>query len=157
MNWNKEQNIRDASCWLANKIELIETKHDHKVKGINPQMLRGGIFNVDLGSGNIGGEKNKIRPCLVLSNNTLNKGDTIIVVPLTTKFKCKMNNNKKIPMYKNHYILLKSKYNFLREDSCIKFEDTRSVDKVRVMNFIGNIDISDLALLKNRLLFTMGF
>jgi len=157
MRWNKEKNIRDASCWLSEKVKLIEIKDYQKNNNINPQIFRGGIFNIDLGSGNVGGEKNKIRPCLVISRNTLNSGDTIVIVPLTTKFPYKIVRSKKVPRYNNHFIFYKSKYNFLRDDSCIKFEDIRCVDKVRVKELIGNISPDDLKLLKNRITFTLGF
>ncbi|WP_278549427.1 type II toxin-antitoxin system PemK/MazF family toxin [Paraclostridium bifermentans] len=157
MAWNKEKNIRDASCWLADKVKLIELKEYQKNNNIQTNIFRGGIFNVDLGSGNIGGEKNKIRPCIVLSRTTLNVGDTVVVVPLTTKFPFNMTNGKKTPKYKNHYVVHKSKYTFLKDDSCIKFEDIRSIDKVRIKNLIGNLDNSDLKSLEKRLTFTMGF
>lgn len=68
MKWNKEKNIRDASCWLAEKIKLIELKDYQKTNKLENTVLRGGIFNVDLGNGNIGGEKNKIRPCVIISD-----------------------------------------------------------------------------------------
>lgn len=114
--WSKEENIRDAGCWLSKKINLIELKHTHIVQNINMNILRGGVFNIELGDGNIGGEKNKRRPCLVLSHNNLNKGDTVVIIPLTTKFKFIVKNGKKTPSYANHFVLYKSKYNFLVED-----------------------------------------
>lgn len=157
MAWNKEKNIRDASCWLADKIKLIELKDYQKANNIKHSILRGGVFNVDLGRGNIGCEKNKIRPCIVISRNALNNGDTVIIVPLTTKFPFNVSGGKKVPKYKNHYIVSKSKYNFLKDDSCIKFEDIRSIDKIRVKELIGNIDNDDIKFLEKRLSFTMGF
>lgn len=157
MAWNMAQNIRNASYWLARKIELIELKEHQKINSINPSILRGGIFNVELGNGNVGGEKNKTRPCMVLSKNGLNNGDTVVIVPLTTKFKCNIKNGRKIPRYPNHYIIYKSNYHFLDDDSCIKFEDIRAIDKVRVGNHLGNIDPADMKLMENRLLNAMGF
>lgn len=156
--WNKEENIRDAGHWLARKVELIELKDRNKKKSIAIKIERGGIFNVELGQGNIGGEKNKTRPCLVLSQNNLNTGDTVVIIPLTTKFKTKTSpKGAIIPMYRNHYILKKSKYGFLKDDSCVKCEDIKSVDKIRIQDRLGNVDLKDLKLIKNRLLFTMGY
>lgn len=157
MRWNKEINIRNASSWLSRKIELIELKQVQKTSGTVPTILRGGVFNVELEEGNIGGEKNKIRPCLVISKNQLNVGDTIVLIPLTTKFNYIEDKGIKKPRYRNHYILHRLKYNFLTDDSCVKFEDIRIVDKVRVREHLGNIDSIDLDLMKNRMLFTMGF
>ena len=48
------------------------------------------------------------------------------------------------PQYKNHYLLKNSKYSFLRKTSCVKCEDIRNVDKVRLSDHLGNIDTYDL-------------
>ena len=157
MSWSKHENIRNASHWISRKIELIEKKDYQKQNKINPTIHRGGIFNVELGNGNIGSEKNKTRPCLVLSGNQLNGGDTVLIIPLSSKFKFNIVNGIKIPAYKNHYLLYKSKYSFLNADSCVKFEDIRCVDKVRINNFLGNVELSDLSKMESRLKFTFGF
>lgn len=157
MSWTKEKNIRNAGHWLARAIELIELKDYQKRNGTVPTIYRGGVFNVELGEGNLGGEKNKRRPCLIISRNQLNSGDIVVLIPLTTKFKYNLVKGVKTPKYKNHYILLKSKYPFLNEDSCVKFEDIKTVDKVRIGEHLGNIDVKDLDLMRNRLLFAMGF
>lgn len=155
--WNKNDNIRNAGYWLSRKIELIELKHFNKENNINNEALRGGVFNVELGTGNIGGEKNKKRPCLVISRNALNAGDTIVIIPLSTKYKKRFTNGVEYPMYKNHYLLKKSKYPFLDANSCIKCEDIRNVDKIRLVDHLGNIDTADLDEIKKRILFALGY
>ncbi|KEH88404.1 hypothetical protein Z966_03885 [Clostridium novyi A str. NCTC 538] len=150
--------MRDAGYWLARKIELIELKAENKKKHINPVIKRGGVFNIELGMGNLGGEKNKKRPCLVITRNELNNGDTVVIIPLSTKLKSKKDSAGKIvPMYKNHMILRKSKYSFLKDDSCVKCEDIRAVDKVRIKEHLGNIDKMDMQLLKKRVLYAFDF
>ena len=156
-NWNKNDNIRNAGYWLSRKIELIELKHNNKENHITLNAFRGGIFNVELGTGNIGGEKNKKRPCLIISNNNLNKGDTVVVIPLSTKFKSSTINGVTSPKYKNHYLLKKSKYPFLRETSCVKCEDIRNIDKIRLSDHLGNIDSQDFNEIKKRILFALGY
>ncbi len=99
MSWDKNTNIRDAGHWLSKKIELIELKDKQKTEKTNINILRGGIFNVELGEGNIGAEKNKKRPCLVLSHNNLNKGETVIIMPLTTKFNFDIKTKSGIGFY----------------------------------------------------------
>lgn len=155
--WSKEENIRNASHWLSRKIELIELKSINIKNSTKINVLRGGVFNVELGEGNIGGEKNKKRPCLVLSRNALNNGDTVVIVPLTTKFKKEIQNGVIMPKYNNHYILKKANYDFLIKDSCIKCEDIRAVDKVRVNEHLGNINVEDLERIKARMLFALGY
>lgn len=157
MAWNKEQNIRDAGYWLSRKIELIELKHNQNVQQTSPKIFRGGVFNVELGKGNIGGEKNKKRPCLIISHNNLNNGDTVVIIPLTTKFPYKTTNSCKVPKYKNHYVFYKKDYPFLDDNSCIKCEDIRMIDKVRIRDHLGNIPVCHLNKLINSIKFTLGF
>lgn len=154
-SWNKETNIKNCGSWLKRKIELIEQKDLNRTRSINPTIQKGGIFNIELGIDNIGGEKNKKRPCLIVSKNNLNMGDTTVVIPLSTKFKTKENSRgETIPFYRNHFIFKKTKYPFLDQDSCIKCEDIRSIDKIRIQEHLGNIDPEDFKMIKNSILFT---
>lgn len=157
MTWNKNDNIKDAACWLSELVKLVELKHRQITTKSIPRILRGGVFNVELGEGNIGGEKNKKRPSLVISHNNLNKGDTVVIIPLTTKFKYIEDNGIKKPCYANHYILHKANHPFLSDDSCVKCEDIRMVDKVRLKEHLGNISLRDLNKIKSRMEFTFGF
>lgn len=158
--WDVNTNISDSAKWLKRKTELIEEKEvliQNKIaRGTSYIILvrRGGVFDCELGSGNIGGEKNKTRPVLVLSNNAINNGHTVVVVPLSTKFPSKSNG---LPMYKNHYMLWQTKYSFLDANSVAKFEDIRSVDVVRLRQLRGNIDIVDMKRMEKCLNFTMGY
>ena len=146
---------------LKRKIELIESKKillDNKARNGTPYIVRvyrGGVFYADLGNANVGGEKNKARPVLVISPNMLNKGDTIIVVPLSTKFQRKYPGGP--PRYNNHFLLKKSDYPFLDKDSVAKFEDIRSIDVARLRNLLGNIESSDMNRAKDKLLYATGY
>lgn len=155
--WNKEDNIRNAGYWLSRKIELIELKHQNKIESVTQSILRGGIFNIELGIGNVGAEKNKKRPCLVISSNMLNNGETVSVIPLSTKFKSNIIKGVQYPQYRNHYLLKISNYPFLRDTSCVKCEDIRCVDKVRIIDHLGNVNVEDLLEIKKRILFTFGY
>lgn len=160
MPWSKENNIAEAAKWLKRQVELIEAKEvliNNKQTRQTPyilQVMRGGIFDCELGIGNIGGEKNKTRPVLVLSKNDLNKGNTVVVVPLSTKYHIGHNGR---PAYKNHYLLKKQRYNFLDRDSVVKFEDIRCVDVVRLRKLRGNIDEADMRRMKKCMLFLAGY
>jgi len=155
--WNKDDNIRNAGYWVARKIELIELKHQNKIDLINQSILRGGVFNIELGTGNVGAEKNKKRPCLVISSNILNNGETVSVIPLSTKFKSIVKSGIQYPQYRNHYILKKSNYPYLRDNSCVKCEDIRCVDKVRIIDHLGNVSFEDMLEIKKRILFAFGY
>lgn len=160
MGWDKNTNISDSAKWLKRKTELVEEKDlliQRKIARGTPYIIqakRGGIFDCELGYGNIGGEKNKTRPVLILSKNILNNGHTVVVVPLSTKFDRLPSG---LPKYNNHYLLRKSKYRFLDQDSVVKFEDIRSVDVVRLRQLRGNVDRTDMARMKRNALFMFGY
>ncbi len=137
MSWSKEENIKNAALWLSSKIKLIEDKHLLLEKqkqtqintGVKPPLriiYRGGVYWVDFGSGNLGAEKNKTRPALIISANHLNKAETVLVIPISSKFKYKLDSHgNKIPLYKNHFVLDNKKYPQLSEQSAVKCEDTK--------------------------------
>ena len=160
MSWSVLENITASSKWLKRKTELIEEKEQlilHKnATGASQivQAYRGAIFDAELGEGNIGGEKNKTRPVLVISPNNLNKGHTVVIVPLSTKFQLGSNG---LPKYKNHYLLKKADYSFLDKDSVVKFEDIRSIDVVRLRQLRGNVSKIDMRQMEDNLKFTCGY
>lgn len=160
MAWDKYTNVTDAATWLKRKVELIFEK-DRLIRkkaatgaAYYVKVKRGGIFDCELGYANIGGEKNKTRPVLILSNNALNKGNTVVVVPLSTKYPVDASGKA---LFQNHYILYKSQYPFLDKDSAVKFEDIRSVDVVRLRQLRGNITKLDMKQMLKNLKFTMGY
>lgn len=161
MAWSSSSNIVEAAKWLKRKAELIEEKSKLIAKKTSRHakcyvvVHRGGIFDCELGLGNIGGEKNKTRPVLIISDNMLNKGHTVLVVPLSTKFDLKPGTS--LPKYANHYLLKQSIYPFLDADSVAKFEDMRSVDVVRLRKLRGNITKQDMKNMKKNLLFMCGY
>lgn len=106
------------------------------------------FINTYSGEGNIGSEKNKNRRCIVISQN--NNGETVVVIPLSSTLKKGKSGSK--PKYPFHYFLYKSKYQgALEKDSCVKCEDIRCVDKVRIGQKMGNVSSYDLGEIKKRL------
>lgn len=160
MAWSVLENLTASIKWQKRKTELIEEKDKllarKAAKGANTiaQVYRGAIFDAELGEGNIGGEKNKTRPVLVLSPNMLNHGHTVVVVPLSTKYPM---NKKGLAQYHNHYILKKVNYPFLDKDSAVKFEDIRSVDVVRLRKLRGNVSAVDMKRMEKNLKFMCGY
>lgn len=94
------------------------------------------IVQVDL-SGAIGSEQGKVRPCVVVQNDTGNYfAPTIIVMPMTHIIK-----NLHMP---THTLIKKTKENGLCEDSMVLGEQLRTVDKKRVKTKMGCIDNSNI-------------
>ncbi|WP_066190034.1 type II toxin-antitoxin system PemK/MazF family toxin [Gracilibacillus timonensis] len=168
MAWNKNKNIREASEWLVEKFKLLDAKENmiktqqkklqqtgHK----EPlrELFRGGVYWVNFGNGNVGAEKNKTRPGVIISPNHMNKAETVIVIPISSKFKYQIKKGRKIPKYKNHFILYKQTYRELDDNSVIKCEDIRSIDVARIGDLIFNIYQEDMRFIKTRILYTMGY
>ena len=163
--WTKEENIKQAGIWLSRKIGLIDEKdvlikvRDRKVQKSGKresikEIFRGGVFHAELGTANIGGEKNKTRPVLVMTPNHMNKEHTVVVVPLSTKFKLASDGT---PLYNSQYLLKKSDYPLLDADSMVKFEDIRCIDVVRLRGFIFNVKKEEMKRMRKNLLKTMGY
>lgn len=96
----------------------------------NWEYRRGDIYLADLDP-TVGSEIGGVRPVLVLQNNTGNHyGRTIIVAPLTS------NTYKKASL-PTHFILEKG--NGLRCPSIVMMEQLRTLDKHRVIEYMGTV------------------
>ena len=95
----------------------------------------------------IGSEQGGERPVVVIQNNLGNEyNPTIIVAPLT-----KILKKKKLPM---HVFIPKN--SFLRFDSQILIEQTRTLDKSRIVNYLGSLNEYQIQLIDNALIETFS-
>jgi mRNA interferase MazF len=95
----------------------------------------------------IGSEQGGERPVVVIQNNLGNEyNPTIIVAPLTKKLK-----KKKLPMH-----IFIPKNSILRFDSQILLEQTRTIDKSRIVNYLGSLNDYQIQLIDNALIETFG-
>ena len=102
------------------------------------EIVRGGIYYCKLPQRD---ENSRIqtgtRPCIVISNDKNNMFcDVIKVIPLTTKIK-----RTELPC---HTIIKKTDENGLKEDSMALSEQTQSIDKVAILEKIGNLSYTDM-------------
>ncbi len=91
---------------------------------------RGDIYLVDLGT-NIGSEQGGCRPVLVLQNNVGNHfGPTLIVAPISSRYwkKLKQPTHSLIEGIQN-----------LSSPSVVLAEQLLTIDKVRVMKYLGKV------------------
>ncbi len=96
------------------------------------EVKRGNIVIADL-DGATGSEQGKMRPVVVIQNDTGNKhSPTTIIVPLTSK--------KKKKGMKTHVLIEKTAENGLSEDSIALCEQVRTIDKKRIKMSIGQIN-----------------
>lgn len=92
------------------------------------------IFWVNLGP-SIGGEIQKVRPCVVVSPNDMNKGlATVVVVPLTNTVK--------------DYLPFRITIHHKDVTGQMALDHVKSVDKTRLRDKIGELNILDIEKLK---------
>lgn len=92
---------------------------------------RGEIYYADL-SPVVGSEQGGIRPVLIVQNNIGNKfSPTVIIVPITSRM-----NKAKLPTH----IEVKAKQFGLEKDSVMLLEQIRTVDKLRLREYLGIVD-----------------
>ncbi len=97
---------------------------------MNTIIHKGDLYFADLGE-TIGSEQSGMRPVVVLQNNVGNKySPTIIVSPLTTK-------NKK--MFLPTHVDFGRRFG-LKEESIALLEQIRTIDRSRLIKYIGKAD-----------------
>ena len=157
----------NIAAWLKEKVGYHDRSKLSSVK--RRQILYGEVWYCDLGY-NVGSEKNKTRPVLVVSNNRINRAEKVVVVCITDA-QGKLNANN-LPV-QDSWLLLYSNttdpnkmispgrtvpprmcaYPFLDKDSMVQCEEIRAVSKARfdiTRGCIGKLVPSDIALLKNK-------
>lgn len=109
---------------------------------------RGEIYYANLNPV-IGSEQGGTRPVLVLQNNVGNLHcPTLIVAPLTAK-------TYKKRLQPTHY-LLKDTLG-LPGDSMVLLEQIRTIDKQRVVTYVGKVDSNDMRGIEEAMEISLGF
>lgn len=116
--------------WVNKKMEMNDDSMERK----STIPKRGEIWTCELGQ-NIGSEENKIRPVIVIQNNTGNeKGPTTIVVPIS-------NRQKKIKVHiqlrETDYVLVKGEAQ--KVTGTVLCEQIKVVSKVRLGRHIATL------------------
>lgn len=110
--------------------ELTKCFEEEKIKkafNASMEIRRGQIWYADLGEG-VGSEQGGIRPVIILQNNAGNKyAPTVIIAPITSKMKAKLPTHVTIDMESG-----------LSEVSVALLEQIRTIDKQRLLNFVGD-------------------
>ncbi|MCC8138973.1 MAG: type II toxin-antitoxin system PemK/MazF family toxin [Lachnospiraceae bacterium] len=95
------------------------------------QIKRGDIFYADL-TPVVGSEQGRIRPVLVIQNNTGNRySPTVIVAAITSR-----NRKSAFPTH----IHLEKGESGLQSDSFVLLEQVRTLDRMRLKDYIGQLD-----------------
>lgn len=109
--------------------------------------LRGSLFYADLGEG-IGSEQKGFRPVVIIQNNVGNKhSPTVIVAAVTSK------NASKAKLPTHYYI---GPANGLELPSIVLLEQLRTIDKLRLGDYIGRLSVPQMRELNHALAISIG-
>ena len=109
--------------------------------------LRGELYYADLGTG-IGSEQNGYRPVVIIQNDVGNRhSPTTIVATISTQIKTKAN----LP---THYYLKPG--SGLVQPSMVMLEQIRTVDKTRLVQYIGKLSDGEIKGLNHALAVSIG-
>ena len=105
------------------------------------------VYYADL-SPVIGSEQGGVRPVLVLQNNVGNKhAPTIIVAAITSRMK-----RAKMPTH----VPVRMENGRLPKNSIVMLEQIRTIDKVRLINFVGQVTNESALLIDRASLISLG-
>ena len=141
------QEYYNIAGWLKDKVNYNRISKFNTNK--RRQVLHGQIWYCDMGY-NIGTEKNKLRPVLVMSNNRINNSEKVVIICITDA-KGKVNANN-LPAQDSWFLLYSGTsdedkmispgrqvpasmhvYDFLDKDSMVQCEEIRAVSKSSLM------------------------
>ena len=112
----------------------------------NWKYLRGDIYYADLNPV-CGSEQGGSRPVLVIQNNTGNiHSPTLIVASISTKVSKKRN-------FPTHYTIHCNPA--FSEPSVVMLEQIRTIDKNRILRYMGKISLQDMIGVENTLMISL--
>jgi mRNA interferase MazF len=114
-------------------------------KSIEPK--RGDVYLVNFDS-TIGSEIKKIRPALILQNDTANKYSPVTIVAAVTSF----HGDKLYPTEVN----VAAPTGALDQDSIVLLNQLRTIDKERLLKKLGMLDQETMAKVDTALLISVG-
>ncbi len=111
------------------------------------QIKRGDIYYADL-SPVVGSEQGGVRPVLIVQNNIGNKySPTVIAAAITSQI-----NKAKMPTH----IEIEAKQYGLTKDSVILMEQIRTIDKKRLKEKMGTLDMKSITQVNEALAVSFG-
>lgn len=110
------------------------------------QVRKGEIYYAEL-SGTVGSEQDGVRPVLIIQNDVGNRNSpTTIIAPLTSR-----HDKTVLPTH----ITLDKRYG-LSEKSLVLLEQIRTVDKCRLLNYIGMVDAKTMGQIDDGIRISFG-
>jgi mRNA interferase MazF len=111
-----------------------------------PQARRGDVWLADLGQTS-GSEQRGIRPIMVIQNNIGNRHSPTIIAAAVTG-----QNKKHLPTH----AALKKGSRGLQRDSIILLEQIRTLDRARLLKYLGRLDADEIREVDGALAISVG-
>lgn len=163
---NNNEDYFNIGSWLKDKLNYHKISDYNRIK--RKKVNQKEIWECDFGF-NIGQEKNKKRPVIILSNNNANRSGKVLIAPITDAFG--KINQYNLPQQNTWYLLYSDTtnprnmyqqnrriprnaiaYNWIYKDSIIQCEEMQSVSKARLSNSkIGVLHNNDWEILKSKI------
>jgi len=116
------------------------------MKKLYPKVRRGDVWLADLGL-TLGSEQGGVRPAVVIQNDIGNRySPTVIVAAVTGRAK------KYLP---THAVLVKGGYRLPRS-STVLLEQIRTIDRARLLKYLGRLDNNDMTRTDQALTVSVG-
>ncbi len=139
---NQTKAKRDITAVCVWRTAVLHKTERERMKMI---IKRGDVFYADL-EPIIGSEQGGVRPVLVVQNNVGNKySPTVVVLPISSAKKTNIPTHIRIC---NSKILLKN--------SVILAEQIRTIDRNRLQNYVGSVEMEVMAKVDKALKISMG-
>lgn len=112
----------------------------------NQIIKKGQVWYVEL-SGAKGSEQGGVRPCLIVQNDKGNEyAPTTIIAPITSR-----HTKAKLPTH-----IWLSVTCGLKVNSMVELEQVRTVDKSRLLQYVGEIQQGEMNLVNKALIISLG-
>ena len=143
------QEYYNIASWTKDKVNYNRISKFNTNK--HRQVLHGQIWFCDLGY-NVGTEKNKMRPVLVMSNNKINNSEKVVQDSWFLLYSDTEDEEKQVIPGRTIPASMHT-YEFLDKDSMIQCEEIRAVSKSRLdanRGCIGTLTPEDFNLVKGK-------
>lgn len=140
---DEEKKLEDEEQmnYLRNYRKMEENK--------NMEIKRGQLFYAALDETYVGSEQTGVRPVVILQNDIGNEhSPTVIIAPITSK----VNSKSIMPTH----VFVKASNTGLKQDSIILTEQIRTIDKMRLRYYIGELDDNKIQSIDKALIVSLG-
>lgn len=132
-----------------NYLKKYNKKSYNLEENMNMEIKRGQLFYAALDETYVGSEQTGVRPVVILQNNIGNEhSPTVIVAPITSK----INSKAIMPTH----VFVQSHNTGLKQDSIILAEQIKTIDKMRLKHYIGELERKDLQSVDKALIVSLG-